>query len=538
MKIKMHRQNDHHHWIATNESGAQLHLDGSPAIGGQNKGFRPMESLVASLGGCSAIDVVTILKKQRQVIDDFEIELTAERTSIEEHTEFESIAVKIILTGNLDEKKVQKAIQLTKEKYCSVYFILSASTSITYQYEIRPSSVETIKQETTTPKFETLAVRTQTPRSQNREHSNPIYLTSSFMYNNAEQARAMFAGEEKGFIYSRFSNPNASEFVQKMCLLEGTEDGFATASGMSAVFASMAALLKKGDHIVSCRSVFGNTHRILAEILPEWGIDYTYVDIKHPELWEAAIQPNTKMIFAETPSNPALDFIDLEWLGKLANKHELILNIDNCFATPYLQQPAAYGAHLVTHSATKWIDGQGRVLGGLVLGESKLIEKVYAFCRRTGPAISPFNAWVLSKSLETLAVRMDRHCANAYAIASFLEHHPEINHVKYPHLPSYPQYDLAKSQMKQGGGLFICEIKGGLERGKRFLDELKMLSLTANLGDSRTIATHPASTTHSKLSREEREAVGITDGLLRFSVGLEHVDDIIADITQALQKSK
>lgn len=537
MKINMKRQNDHHHWMATNESGATLQLDGSPSIGGQNKGFRPMESLVASLGGCSAIDMVNILKKQRQVIEDFEIELTAERIKVAEHSEFESIHIKIILTGDIDEKKVQKAIQLTKEKYCSVYFILSASTTIEYSYELCPSKLE--KREMEPPKqFETLAVRTQTPRSQNREHSNPIYLTSSFTYDNAEQARAMFAGEEKGFIYSRFSNPNASEFVQKMCLLEGTEDGFATASGMSAIFASMAALLKKGDHIISCRSVFGNTHRILAEILPDWGIDYTYVDIDQPDTWEAAIQPNTKMIFAETPSNPALDFIDLEWLGKLAEKHGLILNIDNCFATPYLQKPAAYGAHLVTHSATKWIDGQGRVLGGLVLGKSDLIEKVYAFCRRTGPSISPFNAWLLSKSLETLAVRMDRHCDNAYAIASFLEHHPEIESVKYPHLASHPQYTLAKSQMKKGGGLFTCEVKGGLERGKRFLDELQMLSLTANLGDSRTIATHPASTTHSKLSRAEREAVGITDGLLRFSVGLEHVDDIIADITQALEKSK
>lgn len=532
----MKRQNDHHHWLATNETGATLQLDGSPNIGGQNRGFRPMESLVASLGGCSAIDMVSILKKQRQIIEDFEIELTAERVSVAEHTEFKSIVLHIILTGDIDEKKVQKALALTKEKYCSVYFILSASTTITYTYEVRPSQKKT--EAVATAQFETLAVRTQTPRSQNKEHSNPIYLTSSFVYDDAEDARATFAGEKEGFIYSRFSNPNASELVEKMCLLEGTEDGFATASGMSSIFASMAALVKQGDHIVACRSVFGNTHRILAEVLPDWGINFTYVDIDKPETWEAAIQPNTKMIFAETPSNPALDFIDLEWLGKLAEKHNIILNIDNCFATPYLQQPAKYGAHLVTHSATKWIDGQGRVLGGLVLGNKDLIAKVYAFCRRTGPSISPFNAWLLSKSLETLAVRMERHCINAYAVASYLEYHPEIEMVKYPHLSSHPQYALAKRQMKMGGGLFTCEVKGGLERGKRFLDALQMLSLTANLGDSRTIATHPASTTHAKLSATEKAAVGITDGLLRFSVGLEHVDDIIADIEQALHKSK
>jgi len=521
--------------LATNESGATIHLDGSPQIGGQNKGFRPMEALVASLGGCSAIDIINILKKQRQKIDNFEVELDAKRVKEGAHSKFEHIQVNVIVQGDIDEKKLQKAIQLTEEKYCSVYFILSASTKIDYSYEI----VATKKDEkTTTQKFETLAVRTQTPRSQNREHSNPIYMTSSFTFDNAEQARAVFANEEEAFIYSRFSNPNTSELVKKMCLLEGTEDGFATASGMSAIFASMAALLKKGDHVIACRSVFGNTHRILTEILPEWGITSTYVDIDKPETWEAAIQANTKMIFAETPSNPALDFIDLEWLGKVAKKHDLILNIDNCFATPYLQQPAQYGAHLVTHSATKWIDGQGRSLGGLVLGQQDLIKEVYAFCRRTGPSISPFNAWLLSKSLETLAVRIERHCQNAYAIASYLEHHPEIEAVKYPHLPSHPQYALAKRQMKLGGGLFTCVVKGGLERGSRFLDQLQMLSLTANLGDSRTIATHPASTTHSKLSAEQRAAVGITDGLLRFSVGLEHIDDIIADIEQALEKSK
>ena len=537
MKIKLQRQNDYYHFLASNESGATQHLDASPAIGGQNKGFRPMESLLAGLGGCSAIDIISILKKQRQQIDDFQIEIDANRKPNSTPSIFENITVNIIITGIVDEKKLQKAIQLTIDKYCSVYHILKETANINYTYElIAPKAPE--KEVSKQPKFETLAIRTQTKRSQNNEHSAPLYLTSSFTFDNAEHARATFAGEGDSYIYSRFSNPNADEFIQKMCLLEGTEDGFATASGMSAIFASFAPFLKKGDHLVACRSVFGNTHRIITEILPEWGVDYTYVDIHQPETWEAAIRPNTKMFFAETPSNPALDFIDLEQLGQLTKKHGILLNIDNCFATPYLQRPAEYGADLVVHSATKWIDGQGRVLGGLVLGDKALVQQVYAFARRTGPAISPFNAWILSKSLETLAVRIERHCENAYALASYLEHHPEIESVKYPHLPSHPQFALAKQQMKLGGGLFTCVVKGGLERGRQFLDNLKLLSLTANLGDTRTIVTHPASTTHSKLSKEDREASGIWDGLLRFSVGLEHLDDLIADIEQALEKSK
>jgi len=536
MKIKLQRQNDYYHFIAQNESGAALHLDASPSIGGQNKGFRPMESLLAGLGGCSAIDIISILKKQRQQIDDFKIEIDADRKTDQSPSIFQNIGVKIIITGIVDENKLKKAIALTIEKYCSVYHILKESATIDYTYElIEPVTIETKE---AVPKFETLAIRTQTKRSHNREHSVPLYLTSSFSFDNAEQARAVFAGEEDAHIYSRFSNPNASEFIEKMCLLEGTEDGFATASGMSAIFASFAPFLKSGDHLLACRSVFGNTHRIITEILPDWGVEYTYVDIDKPETWEAAIQPNTKMLFAETPSNPALDFIDLEWLGTLTKKHGILLNIDNCFATPYLQRPAEYGADIVTHSATKWIDGQGRVLGGLILGKKDLIKEVYAFSRRTGPSISPFNAWLLSKSLETLVVRIERHCQNAYAIAAYLEHHPEIESVKYPHLPSHPQYDLAKRQMKLGGGLFTCVVKGGLERGRKFLDSLQMLSLTANLGDTRSIATHPASTTHSKLSKEDRAVVGISDGLIRFSIGLEHVDDIVADIEQALAASK
>ncbi len=385
--------------------------------------------------------------------------------------------------------------------------------------------------------FETIAIRTQEKRTENREHSVPLYLTSSYVFDDAEQARALFADEEDGNIYSRFTNPNTSEFASKMAQLEGTEDAFATATGMAAVFASMAPFLKSGDHILASRSVFGNTHKVITEVLPEWDISYTYVDIKKPETWEAAIQPNTKMIFVETPSNPALDLIDLEWLGKLSKKHNCLLNVDNCFATPFLQQPAKWGADLITHSATKYIDGQGRVMGGVVLGNKELIAKVRTFAKRTGPTLSPFNAWVLSKSLETLALRMERHCENALRLAEYLEKHDEVLSVAYPFLPSYPNHELAKKQMKLGGGLVCFELKGGLESGRKFLNALEMISLTANLGDTRTIATHPASTTHSKLTDEERKQVSISAGLVRVSLGLEHFEDIQNDIEQAIQKS-
>jgi len=386
--------------------------------------------------------------------------------------------------------------------------------------------------------FETNAIRTQHERSAFREHSVPLYLTSSFVFEDAEQARAMFADEISGNIYSRYSNPNTDEFIEKLCLMEGTEDGIATASGMAAMFSSMAALLKSGDHVLACRSVFGSTHQILNTIFPRFGISYSYADITEPELWESKIQPNTRMIFVETPSNPALDIIDLDWLGKLAAKYSLILNVDNCFATPYLQTPAKWGAQIVTHSATKFIDGQGRVIGGAVLGTKELIKEVRFFTRHTGPAMAPFNAWLLSKSLETLAIRMERHCENALTLAAYLETSSEVRRVKYPFLPSHPQYALAKRQMKLGGGLVSFEIKGGLDQGRRFLNALKMISHTPNLGDTRTIAIHPASTTHSKLTDEERSAVGITPGLIRIAVGLENVKDIIRDVEQAIEASR
>jgi O-succinylhomoserine sulfhydrylase len=381
----------------------------------------------------------------------------------------------------------------------------------------------------------TRAIRIRTEQTGEREHSSPLFLTSSFTFDDAEQMRAAFADETDDNIYSRFSNPTIQEFIDRMCALEGAETGFATASGMSAVFASFMSFLKKGDHLISCNAIFGSTHTIITKYLPKYGIEYTYVDAADPGQWEAAIRPNTKMIYLETPTNPGLDIIDLEVAGSLAKKHNLLLNVDNCFATPVNQTPMQYGAGLVLHSATKWLDGQGRVLGGIVVGKKELIKEIYAFCRSTGPSLSPFNAWILSRSLETLDVRMERHASNALYIAQTLEDHPKIARLKYPFLPSHPQHAIAIKQMQNGGGILCFDLKGGLDSGRKFLDNLHMLSKTANLGDTRSIASHPASTTHAKLTEEERQAVNITPGLIRISVGLEHKDDILQDIMQTLE---
>lgn len=381
---------------------------------------------------------------------------------------------------------------------------------------------------------ETEAIRTQTRHTDQREHSTPLFMTSSFVFDSADHARALFANEMEGNVYSRYSNPNVDEFVQKMCQLEEASAGVATASGMSAIFSSLAGLLEQGDHILACRSLFGSSHQILNGILPKWGIDYTYGNIDQPEEWESLIKDNTRVLFLETPSNPGLDLIDLEWAGQLAEAHGLIMIVDNCFATPYLQKPMAYGADISLHSATKFIDGQGRGIGGVVVGKERYIDEISFFTRHSGPALSPFNAWMFSKSLETLPVRMERHCGNALTLAAFLEDQPKIEWVKYPFLPSHPQYELAQKQMKKGGGVVAFNISGGYEAAKQFLDKLNTLSLSANLGDTRTIATHPASTTHSKLTDEEREAVNITPGMVRIAVGLEAIEDIQADIDQAL----
>lgn len=383
--------------------------------------------------------------------------------------------------------------------------------------------------------FETQAIRTQTERTQFLEHSVPLYLTSSFVFEDAEDMRASFTEEKQRNIYSRFTNPNTSEFVEKICKMEGAEDGYAFATGMAAVYAAFVALLESGDHIVSVGSVFGSTHTLFTKYFPKWNITTSYFDISKPETIESYIQSNTKILFAESPTNPAVDIIDLELLGQIAKKHNLILIIDNCFATPFLQNPIKYGADLVVHSATKLIDGQGRVLGGITVGRADLIREIYLFSRNTGPALSPFNAWVLSKSLETLPVRVEKHCENAVKVAEFLGSHPKVRQVKYPFLKSHPQYEIAKKQMKLGGNIVAFEIKGGIEAGRKFLDKIQLCSLSANLGDTRTIVTHPASTTHSKLTEEERLAVSITDGLVRVSVGLETVQDVINDLQQALE---
>ncbi|SDH63763.1 trans-sulfuration enzyme family protein [Myroides phaeus] len=392
---------------------------------------------------------------------------------------------------------------------------------------------------TTTPNnefcFETQAIRTQIERSQFNEHSAPLYLTSSFVFDDAENMRAVFADEIVQHSYSRFTNPNQTELVDKICLFEKAEAGYAFATGMAAIYCSLFPLLKTGDHVISCSNIFGSTRSLLSNLFPEWGVTTSYFDVNEIAIVESLIQPNTKILFAESPTNPGVDILDLALLGEVAKKHNLIFIVDNTFATPYLQNPIDFGAHLVVHSTTKLIDGQGRVCGGVTVGNKDLIQKIYLFARTIGTAISPFNAWIVSKSLETLAVRVDRHCENALAIAQFLEKNPNVEFIKYPFLPSHPQYEIAKKQMKQGGNIIAFGIKGGLDAGRNFINAVKLCSCSANLGDSRTIVTHPASTTHSKVPPAEKIATGITDNLIRLSVGLENVKDIISDLDQALR---
>jgi len=384
--------------------------------------------------------------------------------------------------------------------------------------------------------FETIAIRDQWERSENKEHSVPLYLTSGFVFDDAEEMRASFAEEKQRDLYSRYSNPNTNEFISKMCKLEGAEAGFAFASGMAAVYSTFATLLNSGDHIISARSVFGATHGLFTKYFPKWNIETSYFGVDNVDIVESLIQPNTKFIYCETPTNPGVDVLDMEYLAKISKKHNILFIVDNCFATPYLQNPIKFGADLVIHSATKLIDGQGRVLGGVTVGNEELIREIYLFSRLTGPSMSPFNAWILSKSLETLAVRADKQCDNALKLATFLEAHPKVKWVKYPFLKSHPQYEIAKKQMRLGGTIVCFEVHGGIEGGKTFFDHIKMCSLSANLGDSRTIVTHPASTTHAKLADEDKEAVGIFPGTVRCSLGLEHIKDIITDIEQALDK--
>ena len=384
----------------------------------------------------------------------------------------------------------------------------------------------------------TIGIRNQPFKTNLHEHSMPIFATSSYIFDNSENARAMFAEEIEGNIYTRFSNPNNDEFALKLAAMEGMEDGVPLASGMSAIFLSLMAYLKSGDHVMATRSLFGSTHQLFTAVLPRWNIDYTYVDADKFDTWENNIKTNTKVLFIESPSNPGLDIVDLKKAGDFAKKHNILLIVDNTFATPIVQNPNDFGAHLVLHSATKYLDGQGRTIGGAVLGSKDLIKEVRFLARQTGPSLSPFNGWILSKSLETLEIRMEKHSINALKLAEYLENNSNIKWVKYPFLPSFKYYNLAKNQMRTGGGIVTFELKGGQPQGIKFIDALQMLSITANLGDSRTIVTHPVTTTHSKLSTEEREKVGITDGLIRMAVGLENIEDIISDIEQAVLKSK
>ncbi|MBK7311873.1 MAG: aminotransferase class I/II-fold pyridoxal phosphate-dependent enzyme [Sphingobacteriaceae bacterium] len=383
--------------------------------------------------------------------------------------------------------------------------------------------------------FETDAIRAQMKRSENNEHSAPVYLTSSFVFDTAEEMRAAFNEESNDFIYSRYTNPNVDEFVNKVCIMEGAEAGVASASGMAAIYTSFMALLKSGDHILSCSSVFGATHALFTKYFPKLNISHSYFNIKDPNSIEKLIKSETRFIYLETPTNPAIELIDLEFVAAIAKKHNKLLIVDNCFATPYLQQPIKFGADLVIHSATKYMDGQGRVLGGVVVGKKELIREIYLYGRLTGPSLSPFNAWTLSKSLETLTIRMDKHCENALAVAEALEKNSALENVSYPFLKSHPHYAIAKKQMKAGGGIITITVKGGYEAAKKFMDKLQMIKISPNLGDVRSIATHPASSTHCKLSEEERLSVGITPGLIRISIGLEHKDDILNDIEQALK---
>ncbi|MCB0645408.1 MAG: aminotransferase class I/II-fold pyridoxal phosphate-dependent enzyme [Saprospiraceae bacterium] len=386
-------------------------------------------------------------------------------------------------------------------------------------------------------KFETIAIRTQTERGKQNEHSTPIFATSSYLFNDADEMRMIFSDEMPGNVYSRYTNPSVREFENKIALLEHTEDARATTTGMAAIFTAFACLLGQGDHVLMSQAVFGSTIKIMENFFSKWGITYTLVNSENAEDWEEFILPNTRLLYFETPSNPGLQIFRLQSFADMCKKHGIISIVDNCFATPYLQQPAKHGIDMVIHSATKYIDGQGRVMGGVIAGKKEHITAIEQFMRNAGPSLSPFNAWVLSKSLETLAVRMDRHCSNALALAEWLSGQDKIKRVSYPFLESHPSYEIAKQQMKAGGGIVAFELDGDLQMGKNLLNNIGMLSMSANLGDTRSIITHPASTTHSKLTEEQRKLVGINASLIRVSVGLEHIDDIIADVEQALIKA-
>jgi len=384
--------------------------------------------------------------------------------------------------------------------------------------------------------LETLALRAGTHRSQFNEHSEALYLTSSFVFENAAQAAARFAGNEPGNIYSRFTNPTVTAFQERLAALEGAEECVATASGMSAILACVMGLLKSGDHIIASHSIFGATVQLFTNIFSRFGLGTTFVSATDVNAWQTALKPNTRMLFLETPSNPLTEISDISALGRVAKKAGAWLVVDNCFCTPVLQRPLDLGADIIIHSATKYLDGQGRVLGGAVLGKRDVImEGVFGFLRTAGPTLSAFNAWVLLKGLETLKIRMDAHSANALELARWLEQQPAIEKVYYPGLPSHPQHRLAMQQQKTGGGIVSFTVKGGKQAAWRVVDATRMISITANLGDVKSTITHPASTTHGRISQEARDAAGVVDGLLRIAVGLEALQDIKADVERGLK---
>ena len=383
--------------------------------------------------------------------------------------------------------------------------------------------------------LDTRAVRAGTHRSQFNEHSEALYLTSSFVFDNAAQAAARFANEEPGYVYSRFSNPTVTAFQERLAALEGAEVCVATASGMSAILATVMGLMKAGEHIVSSPSIFGATVQLFTTILPKFGVATTFVEGADPAAWRRAVRPSTRLFFVETPSNPLTEIVDIAALAEVAKRAGALLAVDNCFCTPALQLPIPLGADLVIHSATKYLDGQGRVIGGAVLGPRELLMNgIFGFLRTAGPSLSPFNAWVLLKGIETLRIRMEAQSTTAFELARWLEGHPRIERVYYPWLASHPQHALAKRQQRSGGAIVSFDVRGGKQAAWRVVDATRLISITANLGDTKTTITHPASTTHGRISAEARKAAGVGDGLLRVAVGLESLADLRADLARGL----
>jgi O-succinylhomoserine sulfhydrylase len=383
--------------------------------------------------------------------------------------------------------------------------------------------------------FDTLAVRSGHRRTVENEHSEPIFATSSFVFDSAAQAAARFSGDEPGNIYARFTNPTVQIFERRLAALEDGESCVATASGMAAITAICIGLLSSGDHLVSSRSIFGTTTVLFDRYLPRFGIETSFVNLTDLNAWKAAMRPSTRLLFVETPSNPLTEIVDIAALADLAHDHGCLLVVDNCFCTPALQKPLQLGADLIVHSATKYLDGQGRIVGGAVVGGQKLVgEEIFGVLRSTGPTMSPFNAWVALKGLETLSLRMKAHSENALLLAQYLSDHAQIETVYYPGLASHPQHELAKQQQSGFGGVVSFVVRGGRDKAWRVIDKINMLSITANLGDVKSTITHPATTTHGRLSDQQKEQTGISEGLIRVAVGLESIDDIIADLGQAL----